>query len=157
MTYATYATSAIQYSGSLELPQGCQLHKTHQPKNLTVEWHHLIPVAWQLHTTLTIPPPFPGIDPDGRGELWDCRGIWLCPTGHRNVHRWIVAMMMAAKHAGTTDPAAARAAILPRGKEPVELEIAFTAPARFMDEASGSSEPNMNLLTLVAAGEYGEA
>lgn len=71
----------------------CELHKNHSPSNHTIEFHHLVPVAWQLAWQPSTPPPSPGPDPDGRGELWDNRGAWLCPTGHRNVHYWIVSMM----------------------------------------------------------------
>ena len=71
----------------------CQMHKVHSPKNLTVEWRHILPVSWQLSTILTGAPPFPGRDPEGRGMLWDERGVWLCPTGHRNVHLLFVQMM----------------------------------------------------------------
>jgi len=34
------------------------------------------------------------LDHDG---LWDARTVPICPTGHRNVHFWIVRMMYVAK------------------------------------------------------------
>lgn len=74
--------------------QLCSRPMRHEPTNLTIEFHHVIPVAWQLRTIVG-DPPYPGVDPDGRGELWDARGIELCPTHHRNVHYWIVDLMHA--------------------------------------------------------------
>lgn len=71
----------------------CEIHKTHSPANLTIEYHHVIPVGWQQITWQPAEPPSPGVDPDGRGALWDDRRIPLCPTGHRNVHTWIVRIM----------------------------------------------------------------
>lgn len=71
----------------------CVLHKRHSPAHLTLEFHHVVPVAWQLLWQPPKPWPFPGNDPDGRGALWDSRGLDICPTGHRNVHAWIVRMM----------------------------------------------------------------
>jgi hypothetical protein len=58
----------------------CQLHKIHRPLSMTVEYHHIIPQAWQ-HFIL------------GEPKLWDKRTIGLCPTSHRNVHYWIVRLM----------------------------------------------------------------
>jgi hypothetical protein len=72
----------------------CELHRLHTPKPLTVELHHVIPVAWQLHWQPAVA-PYPGKDPDGRGLLWDARTVSCCPTGHRNVHAWIVKLMHA--------------------------------------------------------------
>lgn len=135
----------------------CALHKLHTPRNLTTEWHHVIPVAWQLATTLNGSPPYPGEDPDGRGMLWDDRGIWLCPTDHRNVHRWIVGLMHAAAAAGSTDPLVAYKAVRPR-VPPKEFAIAYDALTRFMGEAGyGGSQQAATLLTLTAAGEWGQA
>jgi hypothetical protein len=139
-------------------PNVCALHKTHQPANLTVEWHHVIPVSWQLHTTLTGTPPFPGLDPDGRGMLWDCRGVWLCPTGHRNVHTWIVKLMHAVATAKSDNPLVASKAVKP-SHAPAEFAIALDALNRYMDAAGdpGMSAPAMDLLALTAIGEWGEA
>lgn len=62
----------------------CEAHTTHQPTNLTIERHHIIPQAWQFTWTPAGAAP---------GKLWDPRTADLCPTGHRNVHMIIVAMM----------------------------------------------------------------
>lgn len=110
----------------------CALTKSHTPKNLTIEWHHIVPVAWQLFWQPAVA-PFPGPDPDGRGMLWDTRGVWLCPTHHRNVHANIVALMHGLKALSAT-----------------EKVTAAQAPARFT--AVGGV-----LSALVAAGEFGEA
>lgn len=131
----------------------CAAHGRHSPHNLTVEFHHVVPVAWQLHTA--VPPalqPSPGPDTSGRGQLWDDRGVWLCPTGHRNVHAWIVKLMRAAAAAQTNDPQAAYIAVWPKGKAPVELPIALDALTRF--EPLGA--PLGGLLALTLAGEWGQ-
>ena len=136
--------------------QACELHRLHSPRNLTVEWHHIIPVAWQLRTPLAGPGPAPGPDTDGRGMLWDTRGVWLCPTGHRNVHYWIVALMHAAAAANSADPLVAYKAVKPR-VAPKEFPVAYDALTRFMGEAGyGLSTDQASLLTLTAAGEWGQ-
>jgi hypothetical protein len=76
----------------------CILHTAHRPANLTIELHHVIPVAWQLFWQ-PVTPPFPGPDTEGRGMLWDNRVVACCPTGHRNAHYYIVKIM----HAVTSD------------------------------------------------------
>lgn len=58
----------------------CELHKIHIPKALTSELHHVIPQAWQNWKL-------------GAERLFDKRTIELCPTGHRNVHYWLVRYM----------------------------------------------------------------
>lgn len=130
----------------------CEIHKSHTPANLTVEVHHVIPVAWQL-TWGPVVPPFPGNDPDGRGELWDARTVPLCPTGHRNVHAWITRFMHALAPgggaAGSTDPAAAYKAAK-GGSGLQQAQWAYQALVRFT--AVGGS-----LQQLVAAGEWGES
>jgi hypothetical protein len=135
----------------LELPattHPCFLHKTHRPGNLTVEFHHVIPVAWQLRTPVAAP-PFPGPDTENRGMLWDDRGTWCCPTGHRNVHTWIVRMMRFLAAAGDVeDPEYAYKGVKPSGKPPVELTVALEALQRFA--------PYGDLLALTAAGEWGQ-
>lgn len=112
----------------------CAVHRSHAPRNLTIEVHHIVPVGWQ-HIAAWQPamPPFPGPDTEGRGELWDDRTIVLCPTGHRNVHTLIVALMHGEK---------------PR--KSAELPIAQDALARF--QAVGG-----DLDVLRAAGEWGES
>lgn len=125
---------------------GCELHKTHRPPNLTVEVHHIIPVAWQLFWQPQVA-PYPGKDPDGRGNLWDARTVTCCPTGHRNIHFWIVKLMHAVKPGGT----AIYAAYAVNGpKANVQYEWACEALQRY-EEAGGS------LQKLVEAGEWGEA
>lgn len=124
----------------------CELHKAHSPANLTVEVHHVIPVAWQLFWQPQVA-PYPGKDPDGRGELWDARTVSCCPTGHRNVHTWIVALM----HALTgEDPAQARVALKGASRAGVQLDWAYQALVRFK-AVEGS------LQALIAAHEYGES
>lgn len=132
-----------------EVPLVCALHKRHWPSHLTTEFHHVVPVAWQLMWQPALPWPFPGRDPDGRGQLWDDRGLLICPTGHRNVHAWIVLLMHAAR---SEDPAQAielvrseRAAA--RG---IEFETATMALTRWKE---GGGE----LQALVHAGEWGES
>jgi hypothetical protein len=121
----------------------CELHKSHSPANLTVELHHVVPVAWQLMWQPAVA-PFPGRDPDGRGMLWDARTVACCPTGHRNVHHWIVALM----HAVTgEDPLQAEHVV--RGRRD-QYDWACQALLRFK-EAGGS------LQALVAAHEWGIA
>ena len=129
--------------------QACSLHKTHQPKPLVIEWHHLIPVGWQLHTACIQPPPSPGEDPDGRGMLWDNRGIWACPTGHRNIHAWIVALMHKQAELGT-GPQAAYDAIKPR-IPPAELPVALEALTRWQ------TETGLPFLDLTVIGEWGQS
>jgi hypothetical protein len=124
----------------------------HGPKNLTTELHHVIPVAWQLHTAVQVPPD-PGLDPDGRGMLWDARGVWICPTGHRNVHHWIVTLMRAiAALAGAesaTDPQTVFvSALTGRERRLAEPLVALQALTRF--------QPYGSLRALTAAGEWGQ-
>lgn len=123
----------------------CALHVTHSPLNKTIEFHHIIPVAWQLKTSVASP-PFPGVDPDGRGELWDARGVWCCPTGHRNVHHWIVAMMEWVKAYSITDPANA---IPGRSRSTQEAVWAIQALTRY--------EPYGALAVLARDGELGQS
>ena len=113
-------------------PTPCALTKAHAPKNLTLEFHHIVPVAWQLFWQPTVA-PFPGRDPDGRGMLWDNRGVWVCPTHHRNIHADLVALMHEWSAPSRT-----------------ELVTAETGMQRFV--AVGGS-----LAALVAAGEWGES
>ncbi|MGH2878962.1 MAG: hypothetical protein ACRDK4_05060 [Solirubrobacteraceae bacterium] len=127
---------------------GCQIHKKHSPANLTAELHHVIPVAWQLFWQPAVAPS-PGRDPDGRGMLWDARTVAICPTGHRNVHKWIVELMHACK---SEDPMEAAATVksLYRTARGSQFDWAVQALVRFK-EAGGS------LQALVNAGEWGEA
>jgi hypothetical protein len=134
----------------------CVVHRVHHPRALTIELHHVIPQAWQQVFTGPLRPE-PAIGDDhrraGHGtegrHLWDARTVALCPTGHRNVHVWIVRLM----HLCTDEePAHAVAAARhvdasARGKE---FDLAVLALTRFRD-AGGS------LQSLVAARQWGEA
>ncbi len=117
----------------------CQLHQQHVPVHNTIEFHHLIPVAWQLFWQPAKPWPAEGKDTEGRGLLWDDRGAALCPTGHRNVHFYIVKLMRDLA-AGTPD------AGVP--KTPT------TAMARLAIERF--TVVGGNPLELTAAGEWGQ-
>lgn len=127
----------------------CALHRVHTPKNLTVEWHHILPVAWQLATPVATP-PFPGMDTDGRGMLWDDRGVWICPTGHRSVHFLIVKMMRVIL-VGAIDDTEAFAKLTAIERRMPEATIARNALIRYPAESGGS------LHALAASGEFGEA
>lgn len=131
-------------------PGVCVLHKRHAPANLTLEFHHLVPVAWQQLWQPPEPWPNGGNDTEGRGRLFDARGVLCCPTGHRNVHVWIVRLM----HTVTSeDPKVAVAAVRARyGSKArgLEFDTALLALQRWK-EAGGS------LLELVAAKEWGQA
>lgn len=128
--------------------EACALHRHHgTPVPLTVEKHHIVPRSWDR---IYIPPvaPYPGRDPEGGPPLWDARTIPLCPSSHRNIHHWIVALMHAV---AAEDPAQALAAVkaanmLARGPQ---LAVALEALTRF--KAAGGS-----LQQLVAAGEWGQ-
>jgi hypothetical protein len=121
----------------------CQLHKSHgTPKPLTVEVHHIMPVGFQLTWQPSVP-PYPGNDPNGRGMLWDNRTVACCPTGHRDIHYWIVKLM----HAVTDeDPLQAESVVKGRG---VQFDWACQALLRFK-EYGGS------LQALRVAHEYGQ-
>jgi hypothetical protein len=79
----------------------CELHKFHSPKPNTDETHHIIPQAWQVFWNPTTghnlkvvwraqePRPIQAT----KDQLWDPRTAELCPTGHRNVHYWLVLYM----------------------------------------------------------------
>lgn len=111
--------------------QPCSLHKRHGPKNLTVELHHVLPRGWQR--TWTPPGATVTTDP-AYGPMWDPRGVLICPTGHRNTHACIVALMHGQTPPGTR----------------TEVACAQLALDRFT-QAGGSLD------TLRAAHEWGEA
>ena len=92
----------------------------------------MIPVSWQQAGYSPETAPYPGKDQDGRGPLWDARTVALCPTHHRNVHQYIIKLMLT----GEDDPALAlKAARLP--KRAAEPQIAYEALRRYVD-AGGS-------------------
>lgn len=114
----------------------CMAHKHHEPANETVELHHVIPQAWQ-HIWA---PPGAALDSNG---LWDPRTAPLCPTGHRNVHFWIVRLMKT----GLGDPIAMEKVVRSRT---FEFTIAKLGVSRY--SAAGG-----DLVALQKRGEWGEA
>jgi hypothetical protein len=62
----------------------CQAHKFHRPKATYQEAHHVVPQAWQ---------EFWRPDTPVKTHLWHPETVALCPTGHRNVHYFLVQMM----------------------------------------------------------------
>jgi hypothetical protein len=100
----------------------CTAHTYHRPVNVTIEFHHVIPQAWQRVWTPATPPPDAVPGRGDSGPLWDARKVPLCPTGHRNVHACIVALMH-----GTEPPR----------QGGYELECAKLALSRFV--AAGGS------------------
>lgn len=137
--------------GSAAVVGPCLAHKLHAPTNLTSEFHHVIPVGWQLHTPNPSARPSPGEDTEGRGMLWDDRGVVLCPTGHRNVHHWIPLIMRAliANPAGGI-PGAIAKAVPSKWKRTVEVEIAHQA----FDRAASCS---VDFAALAAVGQWGQS
>lgn len=102
------------------MARACTAHRYHYPAPLTLEEHHVLPQAWQNFAL-------------GREALFDRRTVTLCPTCHRNVHHWIVALMRGADRIRR-----------------VECQIASLALDRWV--STGRS-----LDDLVAHGLYGEA
>lgn len=94
----------------------CDIHRYHWPRNLTDDDHHIIPQAWQHH--------------DGSTRLWDPRTVRLCPTGHRNVHHWIVALMKAGR--GAELPHVAELALFAGKRLTREQSIALRALERYV-------------------------
>lgn len=125
-------------------PASCELHKRHAPENRTLEVHHVVPVAWQLFWQPPQPWPFPGNDTEGRGKLWDDRTIVVCPTGHRNVHFYIVQFMHA-----VVDESAQRAFETVKATPSLTTGWATQALRRFK-EVGGE-------LPALAAHEWGES
>jgi hypothetical protein len=126
----------------LTTAKSCQLHKRHRPKNETVEIHHIVPRGWQ-HIAWQPKQPWPdeAKDPYEAGiMLWDARTIDLCPTGHRNVHFYIVQFMGAWRDEMP----------LPRGELNTTKGIAMLALQRF--QAVGG-----NLQELIDLHQWGQA
>lgn len=142
-----------------KVPKTCSLHKVHHPPALTVEDHHIVPQAWQHYyqTPTGEFDPLYGTKVNGQW-LWDGRVVTLCPTGHRNVHFWIVALMRAnTTFTSTLIPndkehvkSLAKAVLATGRHRTAELPIAMLALRRFL--AAGG-----NLTTLAAVGLLGEA
>lgn len=139
--------SVRDFAVGAALPADCVLHKGHRPAHLTTEFHHVVPVAWQLMWQPPEPWRFPGYDPDGRGKLWDNRGVEVCPTGHRNVHFWLVRLMHAVTGENPVQAAKAVRAIDSKARG-IEFQTALWALVRWK-EGGGS------LQMLVAAHEWG--
>lgn len=106
----------------------CVAHRYHWPKPLAQELHHVVPQAWQKFW-----------QPELQTGLWHPETVALCPTGHRNVHRIIVAKMRALAGLDHID--------IPKSKE---AEIAQRALSIYID-AGGS------LMDLTRAGQWGQA
>lgn len=127
----------------------CTLHKTHEPANLTVEMHHVIPQAWQH---FWVPA---GETVSSSTLLWDPRTTPICPSGHRNVHHLLVEIMHGIEIAQAEDTAAilrileAVEARHHHGHK-AELETAKLAYQRWVERGGV-------LLALTASGEWGEA
>lgn len=115
----------------------CVAHKSHAPKPAYCELHHLIPQAWQA---FYLPPT------SSKRRLWAPATVALCPTGHRNIHVKIVAMMKAVEAAGRDDPLVAAKEF----RRTHETEIAYAALAGFVDHGG-------SLLALCAQRLYGYA
>jgi hypothetical protein len=132
----------------------CELHKSHTPTNLSVETHHIIPRGLAAALAAAKAMPFPGPDTEGRGELWDCRTVQCCPTGHRNTHVWIVRLMHALKSAEVDEAVEQIRSRVTRahrsGALGQQYAYAEQALARFK-EAGGS------LAELVAAHQWGQS
>lgn len=129
--------------------QACQLHTAHAPHAFTSEWHHVIPVAWQLHTPNPSSRPSPGRDPNGRGMLWDNRGVYICPTGHRNVHHFIVILTHAIVGESISIPEAWAKAISAGDKHRSEARCA-------LDGLERAASCSVDFVALAAAGEWGQ-
>jgi hypothetical protein len=80
---------------SVDLP--CVLPpRVHSPLPAYSELHHVIPQAWQLRAQ--IEQTKDARVPAGwvfKRALFDPRTAAVCPTHHRNVHRWLVRLMRA--------------------------------------------------------------
>lgn len=128
----------------------CELEKQHTPVPRYSEFHHIVPVAWQLHTPNPTSRPSPGKDPEGRGMLWDDRGAWACRTSHGNVHYWIVALT----HAFVEDPAAAIVGAWARAVPTAYKRSPAAIMARMgLDRAASCS---VDFVALGQLGEWGQ-
>lgn len=125
----------------------CSIHRYHWPKALTDESHHVIPQAWQrfaeasragapLQTAAQL-----ALDASSYA-LWDRETVELCPTGHRNVHAWIVRLMKATPVAPSPElvdfadnPVAAKLAVFGLRRLTREQTIAYEALTRFASSA----------------------
>ncbi len=106
----------------------CSIHTYHWPKPRSSESHHIIPRAWQhVWSPLSVP----------EGRLWDETTVELCPTGHRNVHRYLVWLMRRVAQADKAHSEDRRLEIaLLKIRTEVgfgkELNVAVQAPTRWL-------------------------
>jgi hypothetical protein len=91
--------------------------------------------------------------------LWDNRGVWLCPTGHRNVHHWIVRLMHAIADSKTDDTSIAVASVSPK-RAPIEFGWGLLALTRYMEVHNAlpvaPSTGAADLLYLASISEWGQ-
>lgn len=134
-------------------PGVCSLHSEARDHNLTVEAHHLLPVAWQAVWT----PPGATVKTTSRGPVWAPETVQLSPTCHRNSHALLVRLMkwMATPPGQAADDDAqridaARAALPGPLRRWREMHVALEAPTRWVN-AGGV------LSVLLAAHEWGVA
>lgn len=120
----------------------CEIHKSHSPRNLTLESHHIVPRAWQA----TWHPA------DDQRILWAPRTIELCPTGHRNVHLILVELMKQAQVATAPDDATrletATHLVKQLHGQRAEFPLACQAPQLWISKGG-------QLMALFAAKQYG--
>jgi hypothetical protein len=93
----------------------CEAHKAHRPEPTYLEYHHVIPQAWQKLWK-----------PDGKkAVIWDPRTVALCRTGHGNVHYWLVKMMKTFADLSTKDAyvITPSVAVLLKGEKYVRREV----------------------------------
>lgn len=153
----------------LTTDEPCELHKVHKPRSHVQERHHIIPQAWQAfwfpdsHTaSVERVHRFPSdeIGPARIVEgvripkpgLWHPDTITLCPTGHRNVHWWLVVLMRELSTQTSADVAQAARAVreVHIGRQPPEVALAIEGMALFRD-AGG------DLLALTRAKLWGQS
>ncbi len=117
------------------VPAACSLHKTHAPRPVVVELHHVLPRAWQHAFPAPAALPAGAVaGHDADGSLWDARTVPICPTAHRSVHAALVAMVRGHPHVGS----------------PRERKVAGLALSRAL-------EAGVTVEMLLAAHQYGEA
>lgn len=118
----------------------------------TYEDHHIIPQAWQ-HSTApisTFDPQLVERQPDGL-VLWDKRTIRLCPTGHRNVHFYLVLFMHDIAADRPSDERTWFAVKRQKFKRPTQQQlVALLGMQRYLDSDN-------SLIALTTRGLYGEA
>lgn len=120
---------------TVEMP--CTIHRQHRPVSLVTELHHVMPQGWQRTWA-----------PDGDTDrLWHPETVALCPSGHRDVHRIIDALMHSVSDAAGVEGATAR--VRPTFGRLSEFPLAVRALALW-EQAGGSFD------LLIAHHEYGQ-